>query len=126
VGRPDRVEQVRWNVGVDVGQGGDDHGVDAGEAIETVIRLQPESADPDRPRTADREVVPGIGQTGGVEGEDLAGHSQFEVQHLVGSSDTDRAHVRNCTGRGVPDTGLGIPLPQGCLSLIFRVVRRNP
>ena len=50
VGRAHRVDQVGRRVLVDVGQGGDDHGVGVRQPVEPAVRLQQEPADPDGAR----------------------------------------------------------------------------
>ena len=109
MGRADRLDQVGRRVLVDVRQGGDDHGVGVRQPVEPAVRLQQEPADPDGVRAAHPDVVPGAWQVGRGGAEDLVGQSQLEVQHPVGGGDCDgargRAHVGNCTGRVVPDTG---------------------
>ena len=114
VGRAHRLDQVGRRVLVDVRQGGDDHGAGARQPVEPAVRLQQEPADPHRRacrrprrRTRGRARRPGRSRRPRRPGPARSAASRRWRRQR------DRAHVRNCTGRVVPDTGTGGPTRTG-------------
>jgi len=98
VGRAHRVDELGRLALVHVAAARHDHRVGGDERVQPVRRVGAEPAADPRPlRTADREVVPRVGQVGPVHTEDLARGRHLDQRDPVGDRQCHGRHGRKCT-----------------------------